>query len=99
MSNEDLQALKDRIQRIYNCCGTFTPKQAVGEMLEALLSMPEWNSLEEELAPRLEPTSEEVNAMWHSQEVRCGAYLMPFVFKVRAFKGEKYGTTESTAQE
>lgn len=93
MSSKDLQALNDRAQKIYNACSDFTPKQAMGEMLEALLSMPEWKVLEDELEPRLEPTPEDISAMWHSQEVRCGAYLMPFTLKVRAFRGEKYGIT------
>ncbi len=37
--------LRDRLSRIHDACNSMQPKQAVGEMIAAMLDMPEWAAL------------------------------------------------------
>lgn len=44
--SDDVKALRDRLRRINAACGDMHPKQAVGEMIVAMLDMPQWDRIE-----------------------------------------------------
>ena len=54
-----LDALESRLTKIESACKSTCPKQAVGEMVAAMLEMKEWKYLREELVkPEPEPEPE-----------------------------------------
>jgi len=51
-----LAAITNRLALAYNLCCGLAPKQAVGELLEVTINMPEWETVHAALALRAEPS-------------------------------------------
>jgi len=51
-----LAAITNRLALAYNLCCGLAPKQAVGELLEVTINMPEWETVHAALARRAEPS-------------------------------------------
>lgn len=77
--SDDVKALRDRLCRINAACGDMHPKQAVGEMIVAMLDMPQWDRIEVLQAEAQRLTQQRDDALAERQAIAAtlpGVYYM-----------------------